>query len=897
MRVKQKADTRRWKIVLIFAIALWAGFVTYFFPTLTEPLEKPLLDHHLRNTSSGYGHQRIVVVMIGDKSVAQIGNWPWPTNLYADLIDGPLSGAKTIAYNVDFLSLGNAEGDEEFAQAMRQHGNVVLGARYLVDEDKFLYPREVLRESAARVGIYQTLTSDDKIYRQFQMYAQDKAGTLYPTYMHSILLQSGYDVQIDESTHEMVITNFNHDHLSKIQLDENYATWTINADAEDMEVYEYVDVQEGLVPSSVFDDAVVFIGVSNASERRLISTPDGDVYSSVRTANQLHTALSGFNPSKISSEQEALLVFSACLLCGFVALLLPSVLSFLIPGLITLISFFVSHHLFLQGIFYWPLASLILWSWALFLIIAFIQIKTVSNIADYATIPLQQAFSSNIGSDTEGKERIVRHLQGLEGLFQSVGLHLIEPLIGDEHEFVQKYKEELPDETKDGAAMVIRGVSKQKPKHRVLVSHPKTDPGEPNEYTLLGMKKLDSVYAVQSVLSLVRNVSLYYKALQYGEEKQKMSFNMIKCMVAAIDAKDPITAGHSQRVAQVALQIAQKLDFSDQELEDLELAAIVHDVGKIGIRDSVLHKRGIFSSDEFAEMKTHPRKGISIMSPSGLNKNIVDAILNHHERPDGQGYPGGKTQDEIGIYARIIKISDVYDALLGERQYKKSWPLEKVCDLLYLGRNTEFDAEITDLFLDMIKPEGWVPPETGEGKKTISKETSKKYRCYGIRRIKEANRYLHNAQKGCGAYLEESSNVKNLNIFFGMEWGEPFSADHFLSKRPYLLEYDDVNEVGHFALLLDSETRGIVVYSFLRGFLTSGMIFISDEGGMLEETFSEPINTFSEPINTFGEPIDTEEGCLLWDFGKLFVLRQPNVEGFDAVIAYITKYEFNDNEG
>lgn len=881
MNQKTKADIRKWKIVLIVAIALLAGMAAYFFPDFTGLLEKPILDFHLRNTDPGYDHQRTVIVMIRDKSMAQIGNWPWPTDIYAGLLDGPLSDAKTVAFNVDFMSLGNAEGDREFAGAMQRHGNVILGARYLPDEDKLIYPRQELRESAAMVGIYQTLIENDGVHRQFQMYTEDTSGVLYPTYMHAILLQSGYQVQIDNSTYKMSITSPYHEHLSEVQLDDKYATWTINADAEEMEIYEYVDVQEGRVPADVFEDAIVLVGVSNASERRIISTPDGGVYSAVRAANQLHTALSGFSLMRVSNELQALLAAAACLLCGFAALLLPPMFSFLMPAGFTAVLVFVSHQLFLNGILYLPVAGMIIGGWIGYFIIAFIQIRAVSRIVNYTTIPLQQTFSANIESDAEGKDRIVRHLQGLKGLFQSAGLQLIEPLIDDNHAFVQKHKEALPTEARNGASVVIKNVSKQKPKHRVLVAHPKTDPAEPGEYTLLGINKPGSAYAVQSMVSLVRNASLYYKALQFGEEKHKMSFNMIKCMVAAIDAKDPITAGHSLRVAQVALQIAEKLNFTDRELEELELAAIVHDVGKIGIRDSILHKKGIFSTDEFAEMKTHPDKGISIMNPSGLSKNTIDAILNHHERPDGRGYPDGKTQDEVGVFAKIIKVSDVYDALLGERQYKKAWPPEKVCDLLYRGRGSEFDTEITDLFLEMVKPEGWTPPQKNERKQAVPAETHKKYMQYGMRQIQLLNGWLNNIQKESAATYNGAVDLNDLNMFFGMEWGEPFWASHFLSKRPYLLEYNAASESCHFALLLKGQQNGVIVYSFFRDFLTSGTVFLLEPGWT--------------PPEAFRSPAVINNNRSLWDIGKIFIMQEKNTQGFDSVIAFITKYAFDNN--
>lgn len=108
-------------------------------------------------------------------------------------------------------------------------------------------------------------------------------------------------------------------------------------------------------------------------------------------------------------------------------------------------------------------------------------------------------------------------------------------------------------------------------------------------------------------------------------------------------------------------------------------------------------------------MKAHPKKGMVIMAHAGLPDAVLSGILDHHERQDGKGYPGGKTGKELHLFAEIIKIADVYDALISKRQYKDPWPLEKVCDILYEGRGTEFNPELIDLFLPGIAPPGWAP--------------------------------------------------------------------------------------------------------------------------------------------------------------------------------------------
>ena len=872
------------KIVLLAILGL-AIIVTFFFPNVLEPIENMALNYHIRNTNPVQNYEKIVLIMGTDETLEQMRNWPWSSSVYAGLISGSLDGAKTIVLCIDFMPTDAAVYDFKLATAMQEHGNVVLSGTYLLESDSFIQPRQVLRQSAAEVGYYQDLSNRDGIVRRYKLVVIDEGGTLHPSPVYAALSRSGYDLQLDRDTHTLSVNDANGVHLHHIHLDSDYSYWITGTEQENYEIYEMIDVIEGRVSADVFEDALVFVGASVSVEEDLISTPNGDVYASVVAANAVNATLAEFCPDNISRGLLTLLVVIFYIICVFSALAMPVTVSFLVPAVSSVSLFITSHQLFINGIFYLPVTLIIFWCWIAYVAAAFLRFRTMSAIVDHTTIPLQQTFSIGIAEEANSGERLVRHLLGLQGLIESTGLFLLEPLITDSHEFVQEHKEKLSDSGYDqDSYTIVKNPGKEKPRYHLLIPHPKTDLEEADEYTLLGANDFKSPYAVQSMVSLIRNASLYYKALQYGEEKHRLSFNIVKCMVAAMDAKDPVTAGHSQRVAKVALQIAEKMGFTGRELEELELAAIVHDIGKIGIQDHILNKKGVFSNHEFMEMKTHPAKGISIMAPSGLSENANDAILNHHERPDGRGYPGGKGQDEIGLFAKIIKISDVSDALLSERQYKKAWPLEEVCNLLYRGRGSEFDTEITDLFLDMIKPEGWIPPEASDDRPRTSPLQYEQYMQYGARAIRRVNGYLDNL--GNSGVIDESEiDFDSKNSFLGLEWGEPFFEINFVMKRPYLLEYDGDREYLYFALRLQGQLSGVVVYTFLKGYLTSGILFLSH-------------NNWEEEglIDVFGKPIVDKENSILWDMGKSFVLLKRDVTDHNDVIAFITKYEFSEEE-
>lgn len=232
--------------------------------------------------------------------------------------------------------------------------------------------------------------------------------------------------------------------------------------------------------------------------------------------------------------------------------------------------------------------------------------------------------------------------------------------------------------------------------------------------------RLAQVYLKSAALSVALVLCgvlqiFYLRVLRENRRRQEMLLNMIGCLVSAIDAKDPVTAGHSKRVSEVSAQIAAKKGMKRSEVEDIRFAGLIHDIGKIGIPDSVLNKPGRFTPEEYAQMRLHPEKGIRIMESAGLPEAVLSGILDHHEQPDGRGYPNGKRSGELSVYAEIIKIADVYDALISKRQYKEPWPIEKVCDVLYEGRGSDFNAELLDLFLEDIRPPGWKPGTKAAG--------------------------------------------------------------------------------------------------------------------------------------------------------------------------------------
>ncbi len=167
----------------------------------------------------------------------------------------------------------------------------------------------------------------------------------------------------------------------------------------------------------------------------------------------------------------------------------------------------------------------------------------------------------------------------------------------------------------------------------------------------------------------------------------------------AIDARDSYTAGHSKRVADLSVKIASEMGLNGQLLNNLEIAALFHDVGKIGIRDNILLKDGKLTDEEFNIIKEHSWLGAKLLENMGFIKNTLDIILYHHERYDGGGYPNGLIGEEIPLESRIIAVADTYDAMTSDRSYRKGVDhLIAVKEIVRQSRK-QFDPKVVDAFL------------------------------------------------------------------------------------------------------------------------------------------------------------------------------------------------------
>ncbi|MBP2643151.1 MAG: metal dependent phosphohydrolase [Firmicutes bacterium] len=174
--------------------------------------------------------------------------------------------------------------------------------------------------------------------------------------------------------------------------------------------------------------------------------------------------------------------------------------------------------------------------------------------------------------------------------------------------------------------------------------------------------------------------------------------DIVETLTAALDAKSPCMCGHSERVAEISLKVAKAMGLPKEEQNRIHLGAHLHDIGKIGIPDSILNKPGKLSENEFAMMRLHPEIGDKIVSKARVLLSVADIVRHHHERYDGAGYPDGLCGEGISLGARIIAVADAFDAMTTQRIYRPMVDVRVALEELQRSSGTQFDPVVIRTF-------------------------------------------------------------------------------------------------------------------------------------------------------------------------------------------------------
>ncbi|HLB05378.1 MAG TPA: HD-GYP domain-containing protein, partial [Thermodesulfobacteriota bacterium] len=213
---------------------------------------------------------------------------------------------------------------------------------------------------------------------------------------------------------------------------------------------------------------------------------------------------------------------------------------------------------------------------------------------------------------------------------------------------------------------------------------------------LQAINKLEGMFSSKDLelfQMLANQVAIAIENARLMEDLRQTFYETAEALAEAIEKRDPYTGGHTKRVLTYSMASAEYMGMGPQEMDWLKLSAILHDIGKIGVEDRVLRKQGSLNDEEFALMKAHPRMGAEIMEYVEKLKNIIPGMKHHHERFDGKGYPDGLKDGEIPLIARIISVSDTFDAMTSDRPYRKGLSEETAINELQKYAGIQFDPD------------------------------------------------------------------------------------------------------------------------------------------------------------------------------------------------------------
>lgn len=287
------------------------------------------------------------------------------------------------------------------------------------------------------------------------------------------------------------------------------------------------------------------------------------------------------------------------------------------------------------------------------------------------------------GSSAEAASSVVEVVQSGEPMEERLLCRIAEEL-GDEDAVVVNYS--LRSAPHLDRAISVRLESGMRRGSRLLAI------GAPNASELGTVE----VQLLQSVASILR---AHLAIDQQFAEMGSMFAGTVLSLVSAVDAKDPYTCGHSNRVSQLAELLAGDLGYDAEAVGAVRMAGLLHDIGKIGVPDAILGKPGRLTTEEFDQMKKHPELGYGILRGIRQFERILPGVRHHHEAWDGSGYPDGLAGEEIPHMARILAVADAFDAMSSDRPYRAGMPLDTVMEIFRKGRGQQWDANVVDCLL------------------------------------------------------------------------------------------------------------------------------------------------------------------------------------------------------
>ena len=671
----------------------------WFQPGLLRQFELKTYDVSSRSLVTAPA-ARIVLVTVGERSLSSLGAWPFARRHHAELL-ARLTLARVVGF--DLLFAESTKDDHLFAKAIAKHSRVVLAAHTaalseIANAGQFeVAPVPVLLGAAADLGFTNVEKDVDGLLR-YARPIRSAGSSVLPSLgfalARQVLQEEG---QITGGEHEITIAFRNH----VIWLNDEAQFWFVPA-AKGPPVFEYVDVLEGRIPPETFRDAVVLVGAAASGAEDFQIIPDGlgtRVISGVRyNAEELRALLTGEAVRMAPSWFNALTAMILALLSGLI-------MSFMRPlrggmFLLALCSLWLAlAWLLLTRQLFWIAGSTpvlaALGSGTLMLLARQVFLHESWRVQSIS-------LDSIVYLDAEEANRHASLAQYLESLWARVAEETGIRFLGGFMSLSELPAEFVQSTSGGNGVLIVIGRGKQ---HRMAVP---LRTGTETKYGLFGWNERIDVASAQAAAALAISAAWFFQVQEDGRHRRKMLMDTIKAVFTALDHRDPITGGHSTRVSELCLRMMERLDLPQPLVDDIYLGALIHDLGKIGIPDSILSKPGKLTHDEFQIIRNHPNIARSILSTVDLPQAAFEAVFEHHERYDGSGYPTGLKGKEISLAGRIVAIADVFDAMSHDRPYRDGQSIDEVLQMMSLASGSHFDQELLEIFVGMVK--GLPPP-------------------------------------------------------------------------------------------------------------------------------------------------------------------------------------------
>lgn len=648
---------------------------------LGAPVERiagdALLRAAARSAARPPGELDAVVVALDPQSLRAHPDWPWPRELYARTVDQlAAAGATAIAFDIDFSTPRAIEGDTAFAEAARRSGRVVLASFRQLQElpggeelEVASVPIPMLADAVSGLGSVLMPVDPDGVVRHAPR-SSSIAG-----HSRVSLAEAALQVALGREPGPTQLGTFPVDYRRA---------------SPDIPVIPIAQVLDGSFDARLVAGRVVFVGATAAEFQDLWATPLGPARPGVwiqavtfRTLAAREIGEPTLRQASLAGRAAATLLL--CLATGWVVRgrsrrRLPAMIA-LVCGALLLDWLLLSH----QGILLDPVAPLAGAAASYVLGLEGVRrgLRRVLSQRENSLVALASVGeAATLGRDSSDPLALALALLG--DVVDASGAAMLRaspegPLDGRRLEWRRRGSAEIGDIRLAGEALAAREARVCEGADRIVVYEPLVS--GPNAVGVLivereGSEPLDAVQ-LRTIAAVGAQIALSAENLRLLEGLRQTFDSSIEAVATAIEARDGYTESHCRRLAVYSAAMAEQLGLAAEEVEAIRLGALLHDVGKIGIRDEVLLKPGRFTPSERSEMQLHADIGHRVVTPiHGLTQTTADCVRYHHERWDGSGYPTGLSGDDIPIGARIVAVVDVWDALSTGRPYKAAFPPE-----------------------------------------------------------------------------------------------------------------------------------------------------------------------------------------------------------------------------